>query len=154
MKHWHMKKYDICNKLHRTCVSTYTLCCSCILHIKACFVWHDGNCTVLTYIKFWNHYIYIKFHIYICVKIPSHVCFTVVLCNKRHCSKIAVLLLHALVLYFLCGSPQKKNTIPCALRAPKISETVTYIHLFRIMLDYSIKTQTFRKYACFHLQVI
>jgi len=110
MKHLHIKKCDKCNKVHRTCVSTYTLSCSCIVHIKAYFVWHDGNCTALTCIKFGNHYICLRLHIHICVNSSCHVCFTVVLCNKRHCSKIAVLLLQNLVFYFRCGSPQKKTT--------------------------------------------
>jgi len=114
MKHLHIKKCDICNKAHRTCVSTYTLSCSCILHIKAYFVWHDGNCTALTCIKFGNHYVYLSLHIHICVNSSCHVCFTVVLYNKWHCSKIALLLLQILVFYFRCSSPQKKKNPICA----------------------------------------
>jgi hypothetical protein len=37
-------------QLHRTCFSTDTLSCSCILHGKACFACNDRNCTTLPYI--------------------------------------------------------------------------------------------------------
>jgi hypothetical protein len=59
IKHLHAEKSDVSLKLHRKCFNTYTLSCSCILHIKACLIWNSRNCTTL-HCLIWIIYSYLS----------------------------------------------------------------------------------------------
>jgi len=88
MKHLHMKKMWHMQQATQNMRQhiLFVLFLYCTQHSTLCLTW--WQLYRLNIHSIWKSLHLLNFfHIYICVKISSHVCFTVVLCNKRHYSK-------------------------------------------------------------------